>query len=279
MIRLKLYNMGETVYETIVPTVFPDNTTQVWKIEAITKNYRNCTQSEIIWQYENEAELMHVAQLSDLLDSYTGIPRPIKLLNVPFLPYGRQDKPISNSTTFAQRTFTKLINSLGMDRVISFDVHGICAINNLHKLSAVPFIEKIFKDEGYDILFYPDGGAAERYYIEDAPSVHAIKERDQRTGKIVDYYLQNEYKNAKGELIEVELKDKKVLICDDLIDMGATFIEATKLLKEKQVGEIGLYTSHAFFNKGRDHLIEAGISKFYYTNSLPRNEETGIKIV
>lgn len=278
MIRLKLTNMGETTYETITPTIFPDGTSQVYKVQEITKNYRNCTEAEIIWQFENEAELMHVAELSDLLDSYIGYPRPFKILNIPFLPYGRQDKPISNSTTFAQRTFTKLIDAMEFDRVISFDVHGVCAIKNLHKLSAVPIITNIFKDNGYDIVALPDGGAAERYYIEDVPSVHAIKERDPRTGKIVDYYLQNEYKNAKGELIEVELKDKKVLIVDDLIDGGATFIELSKLLKEQGVKSISLYTSHGIFSKGKDHLIEAGITTFYYTNSLTKNED-GIKVV
>lgn len=279
MIRLKLYNMGQVSYETIVPTLFPDATSQIWKVKEITKNYRNCTQAEIIWQWENESEYIHVAQLSDLLGAYTGIPQPFKILNIPFLPYGRQDKPITNNTTFAQRTFTKLIDTLEFDSVISFDVHGICSIKNLHKLSADPIIEKIIEDEKYEIACFPDGGACERYYLNDFPSVNGIKQRNQKTGEIEDYYLQSEYKNKHGVFVDVELKDKRVLICDDLVDGGATFIELMKLLKEKQVGEVGLYTSHGIFSKGKDHLIEAGISKFYYTNSLPKNEEDGIKVV
>lgn len=280
MIRLKLYNMGQITYETIIPTIFPDGTSQIWKLNSISKNYKNCTSSEIIWQFENESEYLHVAQLSDLLDSYTGIPRPFKILNIPFLPYGRQDKPISNTTTFAQRTFTKLIDVLSFDRIISFDVHGICAINNLHKLSAVPIIENIFKEYGYDIACLPDGGACERYYMEDVPTVNGIKMRNQKTGKIEDYYLNTEYKNKLGEFIEVDLGNKKVLIVDDLCDQGNTFLKLYDLLKEKQVASVDLYISHMVGNTDiRKKLQDHGISKILTTNSLIKNDDIGIKIV
>ena len=278
MIRLKLkYFDGQEIIETIIPTMFPDGTSQIWKIEGITKNYRNVVNSEIIWQYENEAEFLYVSQLSDLLDSYTGYPRPLKTLNIPFLPYGRQDKPISNSTTFAQRTFTKLIDSLEFDRVVSFDVHGICAIKNLIRLSANEIIKKVFEDNKYDIYCYPDGSACERYLHE--PSINGVKERDPQTGKIEGYYLVTEYEDKNGKTHGVNPKDKRILIVDDLLDGGATFIELMKLLKRENVGEVGLYTSHTIASKGYEHLKEAGISQFFTTNSLIKNEQEGIKII
>ena len=278
MITLKLeYYNGEKLSEVITPTIFPDGTTQVYKIQAITKDYRNVVRSEIVWQFENEAELLHVAQLSDLLDSYTLHPRPVKILNVPFLPYGRQDKPISNSTTFAERTFAKLLNSLEFDRVVSFDVHGTTTVKNLQTLSANETVKKIFEENGYEVYCYPDGGACERYLHE--PSVNGAKIRDKITGKIVDYQLTTEYEDKNGFTHGVSVKGKKVLIVDDLLDGGATFIELMKLLKNVEVGEVGLYVSHAIASKGYEHLIEAGITQFFTTNSLPRNAEKGIKIV
>lgn len=273
MIRLKLTYINDTTYETVVPTVFPDNTSQVFKIKSIANDYANVTHAEIIWQYENESEFLHVAQLKDLLDSFTGYPRPVTVLNIPFLPYGRQDKPISNTTTFAQRTFTKLVDSLNFDRVISFDVHGVCSIKNLHKLSANTIIKKVFDDNKYDIYCYPDGGACERYIderSEEPNTINGLKIRNQQTGKIEDYQL---------ETNGIELFGKRILIVDDLCDGGATFIELMKLLKEHDIGEVGLYVSHGIFSKGYEPLIEAGITNFYTTNSLPRNEEKGIKIV
>ena len=279
MITLKLTNMGNVTKEMINPLIFNDNTSQVWKIESISKGYRNCTQAEIVWQYENEAEYLHIAQLKDLLDAYTGECKPITILNIPFLPYGRQDKPISNTTTFAQRTFTHLIDDLHFDRVVSYDVHGVCTIKNMHKLSAAPVIISLLEDNKYDMAVYPDGGAAERYYLNDFPSVSGIKKRDQMTGKIVDYYLQNEYRKADGEFVEVPIEGKKLLIVDDICDFGNTFIELTKLLKVHNPAQIDLYVTHGLFSGGFDKLKEVGITNFFYTNSLPKNEETGIKIV
>lgn len=269
MIRLKLkYYDGTESIETIIPTVFPDGTTQTWKVQSITKNYRNVVSSEVIWQFENEAELIHVSQLSDLLDAYTGYPRPLKLLNVPFLPYSRQDKPISNSSTFAQYSFTKIIDLLQFDRVTSFDVHGHSSIKNLVKVSANELIKKVFEDNKYDIFLYPDGSACERYLHE--PSINGVKIRNQQTGKIEEYYL---------ETSGVDVKNKRVLIVDDICDFGNTFIELMKLLKSHNPAEVGLYVSHGLFSGGFEKLQESGISQFFYTNSLVKNEEHGIKIV
>lgn len=278
MIRLKLtYFNGDVVTEVIKPTVFPDGTSQTWKVQAITKDYRNVTQAEIIWQFESEAELLHVAQLADLLDAYTGAPRPVKVLNMPFLPYGRQDKPITNNSTFAERTFSKLVDALNFDRVLSFDVHGTTTIKNLQKLSANETIKKVFEDNGYEVYAYPDGGACERYLHE--PSINGLKIREQKTGNIIDYQLVTEYEDKDGNNHGVSVFGKKVLIVDDLCDGGATFIELMKLLKNESVGEVGLYVSHGIFSKGKEHLVEAGISKFFTTNSLIKNQEEGIKIV
>lgn len=278
MVKLKLkYFDGNEEIEIVNPLVFPDQTSQVFRVKAITKNYRNVVSSEIIWQFENEAEFMHVAQLSDLLDSYTGDPRPLKILNIPFLPYGRQDKAISNNSTFAQRTFTKMIDSLNFDRVITFDCHGVCTIKNLIKLSANETIKKVFEDNKYDVYCYGDGSACKRYLHE--PSINGVKVRNQQTGNIEEYYLVTEYENKLGNNVGVDPKDKRILIVDDILDGGATFIQLMSLLKEHNVGEVGLYTSHAIASKGYDHLKEAGISQFFTTNSLTKNEESGIKIV
>lgn len=279
MIRLKLtdYNDNST-YETIEPTIFPDGTSQTWKVKTITKDYRNVAKAEIIWQFENEAELIHVGQLADLLDAYNNSPRPLKVLNMPFLPYGRQDKPISNNTTFAERSFSKLINAMNFDRVLSFDVHGTTTINNLQKLSANSLIQKVFEDNNYEVYCYPDGGACERYLHE--PSVNGLKVRNQTTGEIEDYQLVTEYQDKNGHTHGVSVKDKKVLIVDDLCDQGGTFVHLMELLKNNGVGEVGLYASHFIGNEDvKQKLKENGINNIYYTNSSPKNEETGIKIV
>lgn len=280
MIKLKLkYFNGTEEVETITPTMFNDNTSQVWKIGILANNYKSVLESQIIWIYENESELLHVAQLSDLVNSYTGHPRPLHTLFMPFLPYARQDKPISNKTTFAERTFSKFINTLKFDRVISFDVHGVTTIENLHKISSESIIKKIFEDGQYEVYCYPDGGACERYVLE--PSVHGAKYRNPYTGEIEDYQLITEYRDKKTDKTHgVNIAGKKILIVDDLCDQGGTFVALMELLKNHKPGDIGLYISHMVGDSPIEQkLHDAGITNIYYTNSLIKNEEKGIKIV
>ena len=267
MITLRLNYLNEVKEEVIVPTIFPDNTSQVWKVKVLQEKFSQVLTATIIWQYENEGELMHVAQLSDLIDSYAGETKPFKVLNIPFLPYGRQDKPILNYMTFAQLTFGKMINALKFDKVISFDPHGISNLDHFHRISANDIIQKIFEDGKYDVFCFPDGGACSRYQHE--PSVNGLKYRNKSTGVIEDYQLITD---------GVDIEGKRLLIVDDLLDGGATFIKLAALLAPFKPAAMGLYTSHSIASKGYDHLKEVGYTEFYTTNSLIKNKE-GINII
>ena len=50
--------------EEIKPTIFPDKTSQIWKLP---KKVLNDSRIEVIWYFENESELFHICQISDLL--------------------------------------------------------------------------------------------------------------------------------------------------------------------------------------------------------------------
>ena len=100
----------------IVATQFPDKTSQVWKIpeEAI------CQENDIVWQFENEAELLQLAQLQFLLMSL----KCTSSLMMPYLPYARQDKPVCNAETFALRPFLCIIRHLNFKTISAFDPHN-----------------------------------------------------------------------------------------------------------------------------------------------------------
>lgn len=98
MIKLKItpdaqspFNDAEKEVE-ITPTFFPDGTGQVWKLPT---NIKNAVQfayfTEVIWIFENEAELIHVCQLAQLIAKLSN--RHIRAsLFIPYLPYGRRIK-------------------------------------------------------------------------------------------------------------------------------------------------------------------------------------------
>lgn len=239
----------------IKPTIFPDKTSQVWKIEpeAFSENGYNLIQ----WVFENEAEFLHVAQLVDLV-KYVTKPFTTKsfiTLDLPYLPYARQDKYIKNDQTFALRTFAKLVNSLYVQRVICFDAHSKLAykiINNFIDILPKEEIGKARVACGSCIVCLPDAGAVDRYYSSiQGPVLCGEKTRDQQTGHITDYKVIG---NAKDQII---------LIVDDLCDGGMTFILLSEKLYKLGAKEVHLYCSHGIFSKGVQVLRDAGILRIF----------------
>src|SRR5271169_755117 len=105
----------------ITPTIFPDQSSQVWKID---ETYFRCNDNSILWEFENEAEFIWLAQLKQLITMKYGT-SAYTILELPYLPYARQDKEVTNESTFALFTFAPLLNSLYFDVVKIFDPHNV----------------------------------------------------------------------------------------------------------------------------------------------------------
>lgn len=239
--------------QLITPTFFPDGTSQVWKVPTDAFGWSGDT---IRWEFESEAELIHIAQLKALVDSGTQGKERFTTLYMPYLPYARQDKNISNSTTFALNPFIWLINSLGFDRVEVNDPHNEVAASMIKNLFVTYPTEQVMAlafDLGVNLFCYPDAGARRKYGpMYNVPNVYGEKVRDQESGRITSYGL-------TGETIA----GKKVLIVDDLCDAGSTFVMLTKCLLERGATSVCLYVSHGLFTKGTKLLFEAGIDRLF----------------
>lgn len=242
----------------IVPTLFPDGTKQVWKLnEKLLTPVLPYPKfpAYIKWTYENDGELLQLAQLKVLLDS---LDRKTKL-EIEYLPYGRQDKQVSNEATFGLHPFAKLLNTLKFDDITILDPHSPIAIQAIVGARAyypTLLVEQVILDNGIDILCFPDHGAQEKYakMYTGTPNVFANKIREASTGAILETKLNGSVKN------------QRVLIVDDICDGGATFTSLAKVLKENGANYVGLYVTHGIFSKGIQLLLEAGIDKVSYTH-------------
>lgn len=231
----------------IKPTIFPDKTSQVWKLDPsfLQEKFAN-----VEWRFESEGEFMHLAQLKALIDKrFKGAS-----LYLPYLPYGRQDKLVSNKQTFALHVFANLLNTLNFQQVTCFDPHSDVAQENIANFTAIyPIKQVIDAMKYYDIICYPDRGAMDKYR-EMFPKFECVsgnKIRNQETGEISGY-----------EIIGA-VDQKRVLIVDDICDGGATFISAARCLYNLQASDVGLFVSHGLFTKGLQPLRDAKITKIF----------------
>lgn len=231
-------------------TIFPDKTSQVWKVFEQYPELKNNPILEVTWKFENEEELIHLAQLKMLLDNVC--PKAHKSLHIPCLPYARQDKQVSDTSTFALSTFARILNQQEWDVVSVIDPHSNVdkLINNVFSMSVESTIKEVLLETGA-IPCYPDSGAYIRYggHTDSLPLIgHKI--RNQSTGDIVEY-------NITGSISD------RVCLIDDICDGGKTFIEAAKVLYNRGAKEVYLYTTHGIYSKGLDVLREAGIKRIF----------------
>jgi ribose-phosphate pyrophosphokinase len=263
MIRLRCTDSEE--WQTITPTIFPDGTSQVWKIKMPPEK----AWIKIKWNFESEAELLHLIQLNQLLKQNSNRAH----LYIPYLPYARQDKEISNSTTFALNPMMDLLLS-NFYAIHTYDMHNPTEyVDEWGLVNYTPkhIIETLEKEE-YDVIMFPDEGALKRYskMFESSltflqyPKIYGKKIRDQSTGKITSYEIEDP---------KLVLRCANVLIVDDICDGGATFIEATSKMKELGAKDIDLCVSHGIFSRGKQILHDAGIRNIFTTNSLIKNVE------
>lgn len=127
-------------------------------------------------------------------------------------------------------------------------------------------------------IVYPDKGASERYsfhYSMDLPVIQCSKERNVSTGKITSIKIDNPQ----------DIKDKPLLIIDDLCDGGGTFCGIAECFKKIGIPKDRLNISvvHMVNPKGIENLSK-NFNHVWFTNSykdwenLPENV-TMIKVV
>lgn len=191
---------------------------------------------EIEWRYESDAELFSLICLKRHLDEVFG---KRVCLFMPYIPHARMDRVKSVNDVFTLKYFCEVINSLNFYEVVVYDAHSnvsLALLNNVIELHPQREIGKVLEELPKDVLmFYPDEGAMKRYSSSFVmPYAFGLKDRDWSTGVIKGLKLVNE------ELV----KDKDVLIVDDICSRGGTFYHSAKALKAAGAKNIYLYVSH-----------------------------------
>ncbi|MBI2032835.1 MAG: ribose-phosphate pyrophosphokinase [Candidatus Levybacteria bacterium] len=181
---------------------------------------------------------------------------------VAYLGYQRQDHVFRSGEAVSMDVIIKNLESLGIDKVITFDLHSI-KIPELFKipvvhLSALPiFAEEIKKitNNKFDeaVLVSPDMGGIRRIemlsdMLGGISSSSIIKNRDLKSGNI-------ESAEINGEVKQV------AFVVDDMISTGRTIIAGANLLKEKGTEEVYVFATHPVFSFEDKGIFDEDIIK------------------
>lgn len=254
-------------------TQFPDGTP---KIDLKHMSIGLTDVHEILWLFEPNEEMI-IYNITNHIRNLCPIAKIT--LKMPYLPNARMDRVKAQYETFTLKWFAKFINSLEFDRVIVTDIHsnvGEALIDRLDidYYSQIALYENVIEDFKPDALFFPDAGAHKRYKdfwkLSDFPNTYGEKVRNWESGEI----------NSLEVHDPKVIKDKRVLIVDDICSFGGTFYRATNELKKNGALSVALVVTHAENNILKGKLTEMdALEKIYTTDSIYKGSHPKIKEV
>ena len=189
---------------------------------------------------------------------------------VPYFGYARQDKKVAPRVPISAKVVANMLAVAGANRVITMDLHagqiqGFFDIPVDNIFAAPLLIEYIGKKfNGNLVIVSPDAGGVER--------ARAFAKRLDADLAIVDK-RRSAPNQAKAMAVIGDVKDKTVVILDDMADTAGTLTEATDALKENGAKEIHACCAHAVLSGPAIERISASVMKsLVVTDTIPLRE-------
>jgi ribose-phosphate pyrophosphokinase len=192
---------------------------------------------------------------------------------VPYLAYARKDRRTQPFDPVTSRYVAQLIEAVGIDAVVAFEVHNVAAFDNafripaLHLTSAAvlaPHVAGLVGD-GPVVVASPDPGGVKRAQLfreallpllgRDCGSAYLEK---RRIGGVVS-----------GALLAGDVRDATVLLVDDLISTGGTLVRAARTCLEQGARRVIACAAHGLFARGADAaMLDPALSRILVTDSV-----------
>ena len=203
--------------------------------------------------YESNEDLFNLLVMKKRWDDAAwNFKREKCCLKIKYFPYCQMDREMPTHL-FSLKYVAQIINDLKFDNILVCDPHSNVLPALLNRCEVEYPVKKV-KFDNYNLLFYPDNGAAKKYSeILDMPYRFGNKKRNLDTGEIVCYEVIADKADIEG---------KRILIVDDMVMGGRTFVEAAKALREMGASQVDLYVTHLkpesrkFYNSKGNGLID-----------------------
>lgn len=195
---------------------------------------------------------------------------------IPFYGYARQDRKDQPRVPITAKLVANLLVAAGANRILTMDLHaqqiqGFFDIPVDH-LYANPVLIDYIKGLNTDNLTIvsPDVGGIKKAYnvatVLDKPL--AIVSKRRKTAHDVE-----------ATAVIGDVKDRDVLLVDDITETAGTLTAAADLLKQEGAKRIYACVSHAILNEvGIQRLRNSTIHELITTDSVPNKPIEGINL-
>lgn len=189
---------------------------------------------------------------------------------IPYYGYARQDRKARARDPITAKLLANLITASGANRVITMDLHagqiqGFFDIPVDH-LPGVPILAEYFLSKNLDdiLVVSPDlGGVARSRDMAD------------RIGASIAIIDKRRPEPNVAEIMNIigDVKDKTIVMIDDIIDTAGTITQGAKALLERGAKEIYTCCTHGVLSGPALTRLEASpIKEVVVTNTIPLAE-------
>ncbi|QOR00918.1 ribose-phosphate pyrophosphokinase [Campylobacter sp. 2014D-0216] len=190
---------------------------------------------------------------------------------IPYFGYARQDRKASPRVPITAKLVANLIESAGVDRVATIDLHAgqiqgffDIPVDNLY--GSIIFNDYI-KNKNYKnpIIASPDiGGIARARSVAKALGLDIV---------IVD---KRREKANESEVMNIigDVKDKEVILVDDIIDTAGTIVKAAEVFKSKGAKSVIACCTHPVLSGvAYERIAKDALDELVVTDTIPLKQQ------
>jgi len=188
---------------------------------------------------------------------------------VPYFAYSRQDKRFLPSEAFSVKTIVKLLENCGVNKIITLNAHNPKVLKTFNipveDLSAIPLLAEYFRAKG--LVKNPISLSLGKKALSVATEADGVLKggfdyistrRNVITG------------NVTLEEKQLRIKDRDVIIFDDVISSGGTMAKAVKFVKEQGGKKVYSACVHPLLmGNAKKRILENGAEEIIGTDSVP----------
>jgi ribose-phosphate pyrophosphokinase len=187
---------------------------------------------------------------------------------VPYLAYSRQDKRFLSGEVFSIKTIMKLLEACKVNKIITVNAHNPTVLKTFEipvsDLSAIPTLAEYFKASA--LVENPVSLSLGKKALNMAREANSILEggfdyistrRDVQTGKVT------------LEEKTLQVKNRDVIIFDDIISSGGTMAKAVEFAKKQGAGKVYVACVHPLLmGDAQEKILESGAEEIISTDSV-----------
>ena len=191
---------------------------------------------------------------------------------IPYFGYSRQDRKVVPRTSISAKLVSNLITKAGADRVVTVDLHagqiqGFFDIP-VDNLFSTPIFSRHIKEKFNN-----------KNLICVAPDVGGV-ERARALGRNLDIGLAIIDKRrpapGKSQVMNVigNVKEKKCIIVDDIIDSGGTIVNTAEALLNRGAEEVHVYVTHGVLSgEAVEKIKKSKIRNLVVTDTIDNSDK------